>query len=89
MQQAPNVGRNLVIKVATIIGFSCLLRESEIYNVDWNQVSINADNIALKVNRNKRTGSAVEQTYFVTDPFLVNIVKLYVELFREVVCLYS
>lgn len=81
MNSAPNVGRHLVIKVCCIIAVSCLLRESEIYNLAWDKVFVNDNNIAIKIMRNKRTGSMEEATYYVTDKLLINIIKLYVEIF--------
>jgi hypothetical protein len=85
MQSAPNVGRHLIIKVCSIIAFSCLLRESEIYNLTWDKVLVNGSNIEVKVMRNKRTGNMEETSYFITDYLLINIIKIYVEIFTDTV----
>lgn len=70
-----------VIKVAEIIGVSCLLRTSEYYDLKWDDVTVEPNRIAVKVRRSKRMAQQEILTYYIADEFLCGVVKSYINKF--------
>jgi hypothetical protein len=82
-EEVPNDSVNLWKKVAAIIGVFGFTRKKELTAVEFGHLIIHDDVINVDINRKKQISTPTVSQATITDKYLIDIIKLYVNCFPE------
>jgi len=63
------------------VAVSCLLRECEVFELDWSKITVVGDIVEVFALRAKRTGPKMESKFYITEKIQVDLVKSYIAKF--------